>query len=424
MPALQLALDFVDLERAIAIAKEAAKHVDWIEAGTPLIKSEGLDVIRKLKKLFPDKKIFADMKIMDTGALEVEIAAKAGANAISVLGAASDSTIKEAVEAGRRYGAAVMVDLTNVSKERCRKIAQMDIGYICIHVGIDQQMSGENILEVFKEVLKQFRNSKVKIAVAGGLTAKTAAIAAKAGADFIIVGGAITKSPDAGKSAKEIHEAIQRMKVEKMSKSPMEDIISLLMAIPTPNISDALQKKGEMGGIMQIVPGTKLVGRAFTVRTAPGDWAKPVEAIEQASQGDIIVIDAHGSEKAVWGELATWSCIKRKLAGVVIDGAIRDVDEIRKLKFPAFAKSITPTAGEPKGFGELGIEITCGGTNVRQGDYIVADENGVIVIPQEIALEIARRAKDVMEKEMRVREEIKRGSTLSEVLKLKKREVS
>ena len=144
-----------------------------------------------------------------------------------------------------------------------------------------------------------------------------------------------------------------------------------------------------------------------------------MEAIDIAQSGNIIVIEAPG-EKAVWGELATHSCVQKKVNGVVIDGAIRDVDEIRALKFPAFATKINPTAGDPKGFGEINVEIKCGGVIVRPNDWIIADDNGIMVVPKENAVEIANRAMDVLERENRVREEIKRGSTLSKVLKLKK----
>ena len=89
--------------------------VDWVEAGTPLIKSEGLDAVRELKRLFPDKVIVADMKIMDAGRTEVEVAAKAGAQIVDVLGTATDATIAECVQAGKNYGAKIAVDLIAVA---------------------------------------------------------------------------------------------------------------------------------------------------------------------------------------------------------------------------------------------------------------------------------------------------------------------
>ena len=121
---------------------------------------------------------------------------------------------------------------------------------------------------------------------------------------------------------------------------------------------------------------------------------------------------------AVWGELATHGAIQRKLAGVVIDGATRDIAEIRKLKFPAFSKLITPTAGEPKGFGEIGVPVNIGGTRVCNGDWILGDDDGVVRIPKEKVTEIANRAMSILEQENRLRHEIDSGSTLAKVIEL------
>ncbi|HLB67475.1 MAG TPA: bifunctional hexulose-6-phosphate synthase/ribonuclease regulator, partial [Thermoplasmata archaeon] len=98
----------------------------------------------------------------------------------------------------------------------------------------------------------------------------------------------------------------------------------------------------------------------------------------------------------------------------------RDIDTILEIKFPCFARHIVPHAGEPKGHGDIGGEIECGGQFVRTGDWIVGDESGVVVVPQEQAVEMANRALDVLERENRLREEIRRGGTLSSVLELEK----
>ncbi|RLI15785.1 MAG: bifunctional hexulose-6-phosphate synthase/ribonuclease regulator [Candidatus Hecatellales archaeon] len=423
-PILQVALDFSDLHRALKVAEEAVKGgADWLEAGTPLIKSEGLNAVRELRKRFPGRKIVADMKTMDTGSVEVEMAAKAGADIVIVLGASDDSTVREAVEAGRRYGAEIMVDLIGVEKmaERALRLEELGVNYLCVHVGIDQQMRGLSPVKVLRELSGRV---KIPLAVAGGITSETAVEALKAGASILIVGGAIIKAADAAEAARRIKKALQ-------AKRPLashlyrkiggvEEVKALLLRVSTPNISDAMHRRGEMEGIKPVVQGLKMVGQAFTVRTFPGDWAKPIEAIEQAKPGEIIVIEAQGRGKAIWGELATYSAVGRRLGGVVIDGAVRDVEVIRQLSFPVYAREITPTAGDPKGFGEIGVEITCGGVKVKPGDWVVGDDNGVVVIPEEQAVEIANRAEDVREKEERIRAEIKAGSTLSEVLKIKK----
>jgi 3-hexulose-6-phosphate synthase/6-phospho-3-hexuloisomerase len=196
------------------------------------------------------------------------------------------------------------------------------------------------------------------------------------------------------------------------------EIRTILEQVSAANLSDALHRGGIVEGIRPLFKGVRMVGRAVTVRTYPGDWAKPVEAIEVAEEGDVIVIDAGGVGPALWGELATHSAMQRGVAGVVIDGAIRDTFDIVQLGFPAFARLVMPNAGEPKGFGEIGVPITVGNQRVENGDWILGDDDGVVVLPRSMATEYANRGMDVLEKENRIREEIKEGSTLSEVTEL------
>jgi len=421
-PILQVALDFENLHRAVQIASEAVKGgADWLEAGTPLIKSEGLQAVREFRKRFPDKVIVADMKTMDTGRFEVEIAAKAGAQIVIILATADDSTIKEAVEAGRNYGAQIMVDLLNVNDmvSRAVELEKLGVDYICVHIGIDQQMRGMKAENVIKQVAEVVHTP---IAAAGGVNSENAPTLVEAGAQIVIVGGAVTKAENAEEAARTLKKTMLTGKpiaTKLYKKYAEEEIVKVFKMCSTPNISDAMHRRGEMKDIVPIAPGFKMVGKALTVRTYPGDWAKPVESIDVGSRGDVIVIEAGGQGPAVWGELASWSCKTQGIEGVVIDGAIRDVEDIRELKLPAFSRLISPTAGEPKGFGEINIDITCGGVKVRPGDYIIGDDNGVVVVPKESAVEIANRSIDVREKENRLREEIKRGSTLSKVQKLR-----
>ena len=422
---MQVALDLMHLKRALEIAAEAVEGgAEWIEAGTPLIKSEGADVLRELKRAFPGHVIVADMKIMDVGSFEVEIAAKAGADVISVLGVADDSTLNEAVLSARQYGAKVMVDLIGVEDKvaRAKRAEELGASLVCLHVGIDEQMKGgcaptETVRTVAQAVT-------VSVAVAGGITSETAPALVEAGASVIIVGGSIIKAEDVMGAARRVKEAIDTghgLAAVTSKKYGEGEVATALAKVCSCNIADAMHKAGVMLSIHpRIDRGVKMVGRALTVQTAKGDWAKPVEAIDRAEEGDVLVIDAGGSEIAVFGELAAWSCRMKGVRGVVIDGAVRDLDAIHEMGFPTFSRSVAPNAGEPKGFGGIGHEIVCGGQLVRTGDWIVGDESGVIVIPQERAVEIANRAVDVAEREDRIREEIKRGGTLSKVQELEK----
>ena len=421
---LQIALDLMNADRAISIAKSSIKGAKkcWIEAGTPLIKSEGMDIIRKLRQEFPENIIVADMKTIDTGALEVEMASKAGADVICLLGASDNSTIKDAIKSARKYGSKIMVDLIGVKNKivRAKELEELTADFLCIHVGIDEQMFGKSPL---KTVISIVKTTNLPVAVAGGLNSETVSEVVKAGASIVIVGGAITKAKDVTKATNQIQQVILEKKsikttlFKKYNKTQLKMVYSL---VSTPNISDAMHKQGAMCDIKPISLGFHMVGRALTVRTVDGDWAKPIEAIDKSDKDRVVVIDVNGGKTAVWGELATWSAKLKGLAGVVIDGAVRDLDDLIKIDFPIFCKYISPNAGEPKGFGEIGAEINCGNQIVRTDDWIIGDDSGVVVVPQEIAQEIANRSLSVKESENRVREEIKSGGSLGRVLKLRK----
>ena len=423
---IQVALDFVDLKRALRVAREAVDGgADWLEAGTPLIKSAGLEAVRELRKYFPKKTIVADLKTFDTGRTEVEMAAKAGADIVSVMAAAPVDTIRDSVLAAANYGCRIMVDFLGIEdvEERAGKIAGLGVNYLNVHVGIDQQMKGKTAFDVISRVAGV---TPLPVAASGGINSETAPLAVKAGASIIIVGGAIIKSSDAAAATRLIREAITRQKPirTRLYRRPAEEkeIRKILKMVSTANISDAMHRAFGLAGIRPVTcwTGMKMVGQAVTVRTYPGDWAKPVEAVDIARQGQVIVIDAGGVPPAVWGELATNSSVVKKLAGVVIDGAIRDAGEIKELKFPAYSRLACPQAGEPKGFGEIGVPVTVGGQKIYPDDWLVGDEDGVMVIPKANVVEFANRAMDVLEKENRLREEILRGGTLGQITELLK----
>ena len=421
---LQVALDFVELPRALAVAQAAvAGGADYVEAGTPLIKSEGLDAVRKLRELFPDRTIIADMKTMDAGKIEAEAAAKAGANVMTVCGPASESTIRECVEAARHYGIEVAVDLMGVEDMRglAATAERLGVSWLGVHCAIDRQMEGQDPMALLKEIRGA---TGLTLAVAGGINSETAPAAAAAGADVIIVGGAITKARDPRQAAADIRKAIDSgtaVASEHFKRASADSIRAILAGVRTSNISDGSHRQPCLAGICQIVPGSVACGPAVTVRTMPGDWAKPVEAIDVARAGEVIVIDACGQGPAIWGELASQSATNKQLAGVVVHGAVRDTGEIRRLGFPVWSTLVTSHAGDPHGLGEINVPITIAGQRICPGDWIAADDDGVMVLPKARAVEMANRAADVLEAENRIRQEIRGSkSTLAKVVNLKR----
>ncbi|MGR3218305.1 MAG: 3-hexulose-6-phosphate synthase [Candidatus Anammoxibacter sp.] len=423
-PLLQLALDFVDFSRALKVAKMANEcGIDWIEAGTPLLKSEGLRVIRELRSNFPGSTIVADMKTMDAGRIEMETAAKAGANVATVMGVASDATIKECIAAGHNYGIKIGVDLLGVENlvKRAEDVEKWGADFVGLHTAIDDQMKGKCSLDKLSNLCSSVT---LPVAVAGGINSETVVDALNAGAAIVIVGGAISKAKDVRKATEEIMRAMKNCKkvpTAFFKRTTSSNIAEILSSVSTSNISDGNHRKPGITGLVPVCKNVKMVGKAVTVRTCPGDWAKPVEAIDGACEGDVIVIDAGGVEPAVWGELATISARKKGLAGTVVNGAVRDVAEIRKLKYPVFTKKVVPHAGEPKGLGELNVPISIDGITVNPGDWIVGDDDGLMVIGKHEAEEVANHAMDWLEKENRLREEIIEGNTtLGKVMELMK----
>lgn len=424
-PILQVALDLTEQTRAVQIAKEAVLGgADWIEAGTPLIKSEGMNVIRALRREFPKHIIVADLKTSDTGALEVEMAAKAGANVVCILASADDTVIADALRGAALYGVDLMADMMNVSdvSARATELADMGVQIINAHVGIDQQMSGKNPLDTLKEI----GSLGIRVAAAGGLDHRTAPQAAAAGADIIIVGAGIVKAADVTAAAREIRAAIDSPSAAPAAVASLDDQIrELLEQVSAPNVTDALYRQGAMSGLAVRHTPKKMIGKAVTVQTFGGDWSKPVQAIDVCREGDVLVIsNDRRTDISPWGELATRSALNRGIAGIVIDGAVRDWDDITELDIPVYATAVQPNAGEPKGFGEINAGIACCGQTVRPGDWLIGDMSGVVVIPRERAYEAARRAVEVHKTEIRIREEIRRGGTLgslSELLRWEKK---
>jgi 3-hexulose-6-phosphate synthase/6-phospho-3-hexuloisomerase len=423
MRALQVALDVLSIEDALTIAEEAvAGGANWLEAGTPLIKNHGMPALKRLKSAFPKAVVVADLKTMDTGDIEVEMAAKNGADVVGVLGLAQDMTIKRAVNSATAHNVKIMADLIGVEDrlKRAKELEELGVDFVLVHTPVDvQKVMSEKVDTALQELKDLIKNIGIPVAAAGGISLETASLLKDAGVSIFVVGRALTKAKDVTGTAREFCEIIGIKSEEKKEKPPgLDQIVQEFEALPTPFISDAMKRFGAMRGLRPVIKGKRIAGPAYTVKTLGGDWGKVVKAVDLAKQGDVIVVDAQGIDVAVWGELATMSAIKRGIKAVVIDGGIRDTDDISRLGFPAWAKHVAPNAGEPHGHGRLQETIACAGQSVRPGDIIVADEIGVVVIPKERAFEILKKAKEVSKKEKRYKEGIKKDKTLSEIFGL------
>ena len=183
-------------------------------------------------------------------------------------------------------------------------------------------------------------------------------------------------------------------------------------------ISDCMGRFNAMTSDMKpLFAGARFVGTAITARALPSDLAAPIKAIDLCKPGDVVVIDSHGSVNvAFWGENMTMSAINRGVAGAVIDGACRDVEEILKIKFPVICKGIVPNVGSVSGYGDVNVPIQCAGVAVSPGDIIAADANGVVVVPKAESAAILEKAQRLLETEHLLQEKIKAGATIGELI--------
>jgi RraA family protein len=136
----------------------------------------------------------------------------------------------------------------------------------------------------------------------------------------------------------------------------------------------------------------RLCGPVCTVKVFPGDNLMVHKALDVAQPGDVIIVDAHGSQmNAVLGDIISTKARHRKISGFIVDGLIRDLPGILKLDFPVFARGTTPIGPLHRGPGEINYPIACGGTVVNAGDIVVADSAGIVVVPLDIADELLER---------------------------------
>ena len=205
---LQVAIDLLTTEAALKLASQVAEHVDIIELGTPLIKAEGLSVVTAMKAAHPDKIVFADMKTMDAGELEADIAFKAGADLVTILGAADDSTIAGGVKAAKAHNKGIVVDLIGVADKatRAKEARALGAKFVEMHAGLDEQAKPGHDLS---GLLSAGEEARVPFSVAGGVNLTTIESVQRAGAEVAVVGGSIYSAADPAKAAKALRDAIK-----------------------------------------------------------------------------------------------------------------------------------------------------------------------------------------------------------------------
>lgn len=182
-------------------------------------------------------------------------------------------------------------------------------------------------------------------------------------------------------------------RIRRQISRPDPEVIAEFRNFETPDISDMLNRLYTMcPEIHNLVNDKTIVGPACTVKVFPGDNLMVHKSLDIAKPGDIVVVDAGGSRmNGLIGDLISTKAKHRGIAGFVIDGLVRDIDGIREVGMPVFARGITPIGPLHRGPGEINFPVSCGGIVVNPGDIIVGDANGVVVVRQDFAKDLILR---------------------------------
>ncbi|MCW4460004.1 methyltransferase [Microbacterium sp. MPKO10] len=189
------------------------------------------------------------------------------------------------------------------------------------------------------------------------------------------------------------------------------DVRMRLASVAVSQVGDVMDRLGLVdSAITPAWKGARFVGRAVTVLTAAGDNKVIHDVIPTLTDGDVLVINGQGAtSRALIGELMAERGQRKGCVAYVIDGAIRDVDEIGELRFPVYARAVTPAGPYRNGPGKIGVPVAIGGVVVAPGDWLVGDSDGVAVIPQADVESVIVDAERKREKESQQQLDIRAG---------------
>ncbi len=175
-------------------------------------------------------------------------------------------------------------------------------------------------------------------------------------------------------------------------------------------VADCMSRLGAMdAGIRPVWRSPRVIGAALTVWCHAGDNLMLHKALSLAAPGDIVVMNTQGAGNSGFGELLASSAVRIGVRAVIVDGTVRDAGALEALALPVYARGLCPNGCNKDGPGEVGAIVACGGVAVRPGDVILADRDGVTVVPLDDAPAVARLAGEQMERERKRLSEIERG---------------
>lgn len=297
-PLIQIALDSLDFDQTLSLARQVAPYVDIFEIGTPCIKHNGIELVKALKASFPNKLLLVDLKTMDAGEYEATPFYAAGADICTVLGVSGMATIAGVIKAAKAHNAEAQIDLINVpDKLACaREAAKLGAHIIGVHTGLDAQAAGQTPFADLQAIAEL--GLKVRVSVAGGINQATVKQVVKAGADIIVVGAAIYGAPSPAEAAR----LIQQLSDDSVShRRFILDKVATILAATDDTYSPALAKMLDKANRVFVSGAGRSgqIGKFFAMRLMHSGYDVSVvgEIVTPSiKRGDLLVIISGSGE--------------------------------------------------------------------------------------------------------------------------------
>ncbi len=197
---------------------------------------------------------------------------------------------------------------------------------------------------------------------------------------------------------------------------------SFLNQVSTCQISDAFNEIAHRSGVLynlKSVNNLKTWGKITTVKTDSDDWGTITLAIDEADDGDVLLVDTGDMDAAIWGELASTCAKNNGVKATLVYGCVRDLDALLYMDYPIFACGFRPNAGKALGLGEINVDLLLESMEISAGDFLYGDETGVVIIPKEFFADVMNKTFEIKLKEKKITDMLNSGMSLSQVVGLR-----
>jgi len=197
---------------------------------------------------------------------------------------------------------------------------------------------------------------------------------------------------------------------------------SFLNQVSSCQISDAFNQIARRSGVLynlKSINNLKTWGRITTSKTNSDDWGTITLAIDEANDGDVLLVETSDMDAAIWGELASTCAKNNGVKATLVYGCVRDLDALLYMDYPIFACGFRPNAGKPLGLGEINSDLVLESMKISPGDFLYGDETGVVIIPKEYFTQVMEKTLEIKIKEKNIADILNSGKSLSQVVGLR-----